>query len=62
MNTGERDMRLQRISIPVLLALLIATSMYGQEASEKREIAIFALSYSQWKIPPGPLSLVDSQI
>ena len=62
MNTGERNMRLQRITIPVLLALLIATSVYGQEASEKREIAIFALSYSQWKIPPGSLSLVDSQI
>ncbi len=43
--------------------LLVCISLtYGQEVSEKKEIAIFSLSYSDWSIPDGALGLVDQSI
>ena len=36
--------------------------MLGQEISEKKEIAIFSLSYTDWSIPDGALGLVDQSV
>ena len=46
----------------VLLVLGQLSPLAGQEISEKKEIAVFSLSYYDWTIPPGTLGLVDEQI
>ena len=49
--------------IVIIAALLIFAQTAGcQEISEKKEIAVFSLSYYQWQVPGGALSLVDDQI
>ncbi len=46
-----------------LLAVLLAiTSVGAQEISEKKDIAVFNLSYSDYSIPSGALGLVDQSI
>ncbi|MDA3939450.1 MAG: hypothetical protein PF693_09100, partial [Spirochaetia bacterium] len=44
------------------LIMICFTFAFGQEVSEKKEIAIFSLSYSDWSIPDGALGLVDQSI
>ncbi len=57
----ENRMRIPRV-VPALFVLLIAGgATFGQQMSEKRDIAVFALSYARWGIPAGALSLVDEQ-
>ncbi len=46
-----------------LLAVLLAiTSVGAQEISEKKDIAVFNLSYADYSIPSGALGLVDQSI
>lgn len=46
-----------------LLLVLVALSSAGaQEISEKKDIAVFNLSYSDYSIPSGALGLVDQSI
>lgn len=53
---------LKKILIIIFLISICFTFVYGQEVSEKKEIAIFSLSYSDWSIPDGALGLVDQSI
>ncbi|MBI9101999.1 MAG: hypothetical protein JEY99_06250 [Spirochaetales bacterium] len=48
----------------LLIALLMSLifSLSAQEISEKKEIAVFALSYYGWDIPANAFGLVDSEI
>ena len=46
----------------LLLFFLITAAVSAQDVSEKQEIAVFALSYSDWSIPSGALSMVDQQL
>ena len=53
---------LKKILIIFSLLLVYVSLAFGQEVSEKKEIAIFSLSYSDWSIPDGALGLVDQSI
>ncbi len=46
----------------VLVLFLSVSWLPAQEVSEKKEIAIFALGYSDWSIPDGALGMVDQSI
>lgn len=46
----------------LLCAVLLVSAATAQEVSEKKEIAVFSLSYSDWSIPTGALAMVDQQI
>ncbi len=46
----------------VLLVLIGGSFIFAQEVSEKKEIAVFALSYYDWKVPSQALGMVDEQI
>ena len=46
----------------LLCAVLFITTAAAQEVSEKKEIAVFSLSYSDWSIPTGALGIVDQQV
>jgi hypothetical protein len=45
-----------------LLVLIGGSFIFAQEVSEKKEIAVFALSYYDWKVPSQALGMVDEQI
>ena len=54
-------MRIPRVAA-VVAALCVATAgAVGQQVSERKDIAVFALSYARWGIPSGALALVDEQ-
>ena len=44
------------------LIIISFSFSFGQDISEKKEIAIFSLSYTDWSIPDGALGLVDQSI
>lgn len=46
----------------VLLILIGGSLLMAQEVSEKKEIAVFALSYYDWKVPSQALGMVDEEI
>ena len=46
----------------VICAVMILSVVSAQDVSEKKEIAVFSLSYSDWSIPSGALGMVDQQI
>jgi len=46
----------------VLLITIATGFLSAQEVSEKKEIAVFGLSYYDWSIPSGALGAVDQQI
>ncbi len=46
----------------VLLIGIGGSLITAQEVSEKKEIAVFALSYYDWKVPSQALGMVDEQI
>jgi hypothetical protein len=50
---------------PLLLFLLgcfAILTVYGQEISEKKDVAVFNLSYYDWNIPNEALGMIDEQI
>ena len=53
---------LKKILIILFLIMICLSFSFGQEISEKKEIAIFGLSYTDWSIPDGALGLVDQSI
>ena len=56
-------MRCSRCSYIALAALfLFVQPAAAQEISEKKDLAVFSLSYYRWQVPGGALSLVDEQI
>ena len=46
----------------VLLIVIGGSILMAQEVSEKKEIAVFALSYYDYKVPSQALGMVDEQI
>lgn len=56
-------MRVFRTIFLALMLVMLCVSLVGaQEISEKKEIAVFKLSYSDYSIPDGALGLVDQSI
>jgi len=53
---------LKKALIIFSLIIISFSFSFGQDISEKKEIAIFSLSYSDWSIPDGALGLVDQSI
>ena len=53
---------LKKTLIILFLVVVCFSFAFGQEISEKKEIAIFGLSYTDWSIPDGALGLVDQSI
>ena len=53
---------LKKILIILVLVMICFSFSFGQEISEKKEIAIFGLSYTDWSIPDGALGLVDQSM
>ncbi len=53
---------LKKVLIILFLVMICFSFSFGQEISEKKEIAIFGLSYTDWSIPDGALGLVDQSI
>jgi hypothetical protein len=53
---------IKRTLIILILVFVCFSLSFGQEISEKKEIAIFSLSYSDWSIPDGALGLVDQSM
>lgn len=51
----------KRIFVLLFITIYISFS-FSQEVSEKKEIAIFSLSYTDWTISDGALGLVDQSI
>jgi len=52
-----------RASMPlVLLGLGLASAVFAQQVSRKKDIAVFRLSYYQWDIPDSVLGAVDEEI
>jgi len=50
------------IFLALMLAMMCVSLIGAQEISEKKEIAVFKLSYSDYSIPDGALGLVDQSI
>jgi len=55
-------MKSRRLSALLLAVCMMAMSLSAQEISEKKDIAVFSLSYADWSIPSGALGLVDQAI
>lgn len=53
---------MKKILIILFLVMICFSFSFGQEISEKKEIAIFGLSYTDWSIPDGAMGLVDQSI
>ena len=53
---------MKKYLISFLCSLVLITSVSAQDVSEKKEIAVFSLSYSDWSIPTGALAIVDQQV
>jgi hypothetical protein len=51
-----------RVLLAVAFSLLIAGLLQAQEVSEKKDIAVFRLSYYQWDIPDSVLGGIDEEI
>ncbi len=52
----------RKVVLVVLVMAILTGALFAQEVSEKKDLAVFALSYYDWKIPSNALGLVDSQI
>jgi len=52
----------KKIILLVLTFAVFGGFLFAQEVSEKKDIAVFKLSYYDWKVPSQALGLVDSQI
>lgn len=55
-------MKARYLVLVVSLLLIAAFGLSAQEISEKRDIAVFSLNYTDWQIPSGALGLVDQSI
>lgn len=53
---------MKRFIIWILFLFIFISGVFSQEVSEKKEIAIFKLSYTDWSIPEGALGMVDQSI
>ena len=51
-----------KVLISLFLVICAAGSLFSQNVSEKKEIAVFALAYSGWDIPSGVLGAVDDAV
>lgn len=52
----------RKIFLLVLAFAICGGVLFAQEVSEKKDIAVFKLSYYDWKVPTQALGMVDSQI
>lgn len=53
---------MKRIVIVLTLIFVLCGLSAAQEVTEKKDLAVFALSYYDWKVPSGALGLVDEKI
>lgn len=50
------------VLVSVLLTLSGASSLFAQEYSQKKEVAVFRLGYYSWQIPTAALGAIDDSI
>ncbi|WP_455382421.1 hypothetical protein [Salinispira pacifica] len=48
--------------ISIVMLLLSAATLFGQEYSEKKQVAVFRLGYYSWEIPTSALGAIDDSI
>lgn len=53
---------MKKIFIFLFTFLLLNMALFSQEVSEKKDITIFKLSYSDWSIPGSALGSIDAEI
>ncbi|MBI9107631.1 MAG: hypothetical protein JEZ04_12865 [Spirochaetales bacterium] len=53
---------MKKVLLFLICTIVSISALSAQDVPEKKEIAIFPLSYSNWLIPSGALSLVDQQV
>ncbi len=53
---------MKRILLVLIFLFLGISGIFAQEVSEKKEIAIFKLSYTDWNMPNEALGMVDQSI
>ena len=53
---------MKRVVIVLTLVFLVCGLSTAQEVTEKRDLAVFALSYYDWDVPPEALGMVDERI
>jgi len=52
----------KKLSIALILCIVFGGALFSQQVSEKKDIAVFGLSYYDWNIPQAAIGMVDSQI
>lgn len=57
-----KDFKMKRYLLCALLVIIFPVVVSSQDISERQEVAVFSLSYSDWSIPSGALGMVDQQI
>jgi hypothetical protein len=55
-------MKLRATLVLLLSGLILASVAFAQQVSQKKDIAVFKLSYYQWDIPNAVLGAVDEEI
>ncbi|MFP4563791.1 MAG: hypothetical protein ACLFRY_10840 [Spirochaetia bacterium] len=53
---------MKRVVIVLTLVFVLCKLSTAQEVTEKRDLAVFALSYYDWDVPPQALGMVDERI
>jgi len=53
---------MKRIVIVLMLIFVLCGLAAAQEVTEKKDLAVFALSYYDWNVPPEALGMVDEKI
>ncbi len=53
---------MKKYLLSFLCAVLMISAATAQDVSEKQEVAVFSLNYTDWSIPTGALGMVDQQI
>ena len=53
---------MRKVYILLCLAIFFVSILGAQEISEKKEVAVFHLSFYDWRMPPGALGFVDEHI
>ena len=59
---GRKGMNSRRVAVLLLLALAVVQLAIAQQVSQKKDIAVFKLSYYQWDIPDSVLGGIDEEL
>jgi hypothetical protein len=60
--SAVKEIMMKRILLSFFCAVLVVSASYCQEISEKKELKVFSLSYSDWNVPSDVRVMVDARI